>query len=78
MVNIGKIIAYECGELSDDDTVAMFQELINDGSAWTLQGCYGRMAMRLIEAGLCHHEKPAVPPKPRRVYSHVNGGKKHV
>ena len=48
------IIAYENGELSEEDTIELFQALINNGMAWTLQGCYGRMAQRLIESGLCH------------------------
>lgn len=50
---VGFIMAYEDGELEDDDVVAGFQHLINDGTAWSLQGSYGRMAVALIEAGLC-------------------------
>lgn len=50
---IDAIMAYEAGELDDDDTVALFQRLINSGLAWTLQGHYGRQATRYIEAGLC-------------------------
>ena len=54
MDNIGQIIAYENGELDEQETVALFQGLINDGSAWTLQGYYGRTARALIDAGRCY------------------------
>lgn len=55
---IEKIIAYENGELSDEDTVALFQELINNGQAWTLQGHYGRTVEALINAGHCVSAEP--------------------
>ena len=48
------IIAYEDGELDEEQTVDMFQRMIDTGLAWQLQGCYGRAAARLIEDGLCH------------------------
>jgi hypothetical protein len=32
--------------------VYMFAELVKNGSAWSLQGHYGRMASRLIEVGI--------------------------
>ena len=54
---VDKIIAYECGEMSLTETVVFFQELINDGSVWTLQGSYGRMANHLIENGYCTRKK---------------------
>jgi hypothetical protein len=53
MAQIDKIIAYEQGELDEDETVSLFQELIDSGLAWQLQGHYGRTAARLIDAGLC-------------------------
>lgn len=46
-----KIIAYECGELSDEGIIELFQDLVNTGLAWSLQGHYGRTAKALIEAG---------------------------
>ena len=48
------IMAYESGELSDDKIIAGFQELVNSGLAWSLQGSYGRMARALIDAGYIH------------------------
>jgi len=51
---VGFIMDYESGQLDEDSIIEGFQHLIDDGSAWTLQGSYGRMAKSLIEAGLCH------------------------
>lgn len=56
---LGRTMAYEQGDLSDEDTIALFQELIDSGLVWQLQGSYGRMAARLIEAGLCQSPKKA-------------------
>jgi hypothetical protein len=47
------MIRWEQGELDEEETVTLFQNLINTGLAWSLQGCYGRQAASLIEAGLC-------------------------
>jgi hypothetical protein len=35
---VDKIMAYEAGEMSEPDMVKFFQELVDDGSAWSLQG----------------------------------------
>ena len=48
---VDKIICFEAGELSDKDLIELFAELIKTGQAWTLQGMYGRMAQKLIDAG---------------------------
>ena len=56
MDQIDKIMAFESGELDFDSTVELFQDLIDSGLAWQLQGLqgsYGRMANSLIENGYC-------------------------
>ncbi len=49
----GQIIAFEDGLLDTDETIELFQELINTGLVNNLQGSYGRMAEALIEEGYC-------------------------
>ena len=52
---VGKIIAWESGEMdTKEEVIEFFQELIDNGMAWTLQGTYGRTSKALIEAGYCH------------------------
>ena len=58
MDQLDKMMAWEDGSLNEEDTIALFQELIDSGLAWRLQGCYGRMAQALIDNGLCHYRKP--------------------
>jgi hypothetical protein len=48
------IMAYEDGGLYEEDIITGFQELIDSGLVWKLQGHYGRTAARLIEGGYCH------------------------
>jgi methyltransferase-like protein len=50
---VGFIMAYEDGQLEDEEIIEGFQELINSGLAWSLQGSYGRMAATLIDHGHC-------------------------
>ena len=54
---VSKIMEYEDGRMSQDDTITFFQELIDTGLAWQLQGSYGRQAKYLIDAGYCHAKK---------------------
>lgn len=52
-----KIIDYEAGKLSEAETINLFQDLIDTGLAWKLQGHYGRTAERYIFAGVCFRPK---------------------
>jgi len=49
---LDKIGAYESGDMSEEEEHTFFQELVDSGMAWHLQGHYGRHAMYLAEAGL--------------------------
>mgnify|MGYP001573812725 CR=1 FL=1 len=51
---VSEIIAYEEGDMTDEEIVTFFQRLIDSGLAWTLQGSYGRQAEYLIKIGVCH------------------------
>lgn len=53
MTIVDDIIAYESGELNEEQVIELFQKLIDSGQAWQLQGSYGRMAQSLIDNGLC-------------------------
>jgi hypothetical protein len=66
---LDRMIAWEEGTLSNEDTVILFQELIDNGMAWSLQGCYGRQAAALIEAGYCHAAENVLAALARRGYS---------
>lgn len=47
-----RIVMYERGELTDQQTFQLFQELVDSGLITKLQGHYGRLAFQLMEAGL--------------------------
>jgi hypothetical protein len=53
MDRMSSIIAYENGELEEEEVILLFQDLIDSGLAWQLQGSYGRMAEKLLESGYC-------------------------
>lgn len=70
---VGFIMAFEGGELTEEALIDGFQHLVDNGHAWSLQGVYGRTAAALIQRGLVkdtHHwlseHRPDMMPAPRR------------
>ena len=47
-----KIIAYESGELDQDETIDLFQHLLDTGIIHHLQGSYQRATASLLNQGL--------------------------
>jgi len=41
------------GGATEEEIIAAFQVLIDDGMVWSLQGFYGRAATQLIDSGAC-------------------------
>tara|TARA_B100000424_G_C22652358_1_gene359632 strand:+ start:396 stop:593 length:198 start_codon:yes stop_codon:yes gene_type:complete len=55
---VGKIIAFEQGELKNEEVYSLFQFLLDSGMIHSLQGSYQRMAEELLLAGVIqmpHH-----------------------
>jgi hypothetical protein len=48
-----KIMMYEEDKMSFDEEIEFFQEMIDSGICWSLQGHYGRTARHLIDVGFC-------------------------
>lgn len=40
-------------DATEEDFIAAYQELINTGQAWQMEGSVGRQAMALIKNGIC-------------------------
>ena len=55
---VDRIMDYENGELSFDETLNLFQDLVDTGLAWSLQGSYGREAVQFLRQGLIHARTP--------------------
>ena len=49
---VDQLIAYEEGQITQDEEVAFFERLVETGVCWQLSGHYQRVAATLIEAGL--------------------------
>ena len=53
MQNLTEMItAYEKGELNQEQTIQLFQELVDSGLIVNLQGHYQRFAAQLLDCGL--------------------------
>ena len=48
---VGQIMAFEQGELNNEEVFALFQFLLDSGMIHSLQGSYQRMAEELLLAG---------------------------
>ena len=58
---LDRIIAYEQGDLDEDEVIELFQDLVWSGLAWQLQGHYGRTAADLINRGMVSRQLPPGP-----------------
>ena len=47
------MIAEGVEEADETTQIEAWQYLIDTGLAWKLQGCFGRQAAAMIEAGIC-------------------------
>ena len=55
---VDQLIAYEEGQIPEDQEVAFFEHLVETGTCWQLPGHYQRVAATLIEAGLIKPPEP--------------------
>jgi hypothetical protein len=55
--SIDTLMRYENGELEFDEEIELFQQLVDSGLAWKLQGFYGRAAQRLLDQGFITLER---------------------
>lgn len=53
--DVTRLMAWENGELDPLEEAMLFQDLVDSGLAWSLQGMYGRRAMTLIREGIITH-----------------------
>lgn len=50
---LGQMTKWEAGELNDEDTTTLFQELIDSNMVWHLRKSYALQALALVESGHC-------------------------
>lgn len=49
---VGAMMRYEQGDSSEEEMLELFQHLVDTGTAWKLQGSYGRTAQALLDNGM--------------------------
>ncbi len=49
---IDQIVRFEQEDMPEDEVIELFAELIKTGTAWRLQGVYGRTARDFIDRGI--------------------------
>jgi len=54
---VNQIMKYEAGLMEEPEFFQFFQQLINTGLVWKLQGHYGRVAQNLIDEGICNESQ---------------------
>lgn len=54
---MSRIIEFESGKLDQEEVITLFQELVDTGIVWQLQGSYGRIAAQLIDDGYITYEE---------------------
>jgi len=57
MDTVGQIMAYENGEMTEEEVIAFFQFLLDSGMIHSLQDSYHRMAEQLLNEGLIEQPK---------------------
>lgn len=50
---------WENNRLGTQEEIDLFQQLVDNGMAWGLQGMYGRRAMQLINMGEVVNKRPS-------------------
>lgn len=54
---VDEIIAFESGTITPTREKRLFQDLVNSGQAFKLQGFFGRRAQAMIKAGIIKPRK---------------------
>jgi len=55
---VNQIMAYEQGDMDDEEVIDFFQTLLDTRIIYSLQGSYQRQAQALLEAGYIERNPP--------------------